>query len=200
MKFKYALLIAVGLACFTQNAFAQQQLSQDQLQIITEKANQGNPDAQEALGMVYQSGKYGIPQDYFAAKEWYEKAIQQNKVDSMNNLANMYKNGDGIPQDYTKAIELYKKADSLGNNNAAYNIALMYDSGKGVTKNMAKAKEWYEVAIKKGNGAAFNNLGAMYQFGDGVPKNLTQAKEYFKQACLHKSALGCKNYKELNTP
>ncbi|CAI3950761.1 tetratricopeptide repeat protein [Commensalibacter communis] len=198
MNLKYALFIAVGLACFSNNAFAARQYSQEEIDFVTQKANKGDAASQEVLGEIYQTGDYGVEKDSFAAKDWYEKAIQLGNVNAMNNLANMYSEGDGVPQDYAKAMELLKKADSLGSEYAAYNIASMYDSGEGVTKNTAKAIEWYEIATRKGNGSAFNNLGVIYKYGDGVPKNLTKAKEYFKQACLHKSAKGCENYRKLN--
>jgi len=36
-------------------------------------ANQGDPLAQNMLGLIYKSGD-GVPQDYKKAKEWYGKA------------------------------------------------------------------------------------------------------------------------------
>ncbi|CAI3950557.1 unnamed protein product [Commensalibacter communis] len=198
MNFKYALLIAVGLACFSNNAFAARQYSQEEIDFVTQKANKGDAASQEVLGEIYQTGDYGPEKDPFAAKDWYEKAVQLGDVNAMNNLANMYRHGDGVPQDYAKAIELLKKADSLGNKKAAFNIAVMYEDGEGVPKNISTAMDWYKKAANNGNSLAMNNLGVNYHDGLDVTKNINTAKEYFKQACLHKNPKGCENYKKLN--
>lgn len=198
MKFKYALLVAVGLACFNNHAFAEETLSQEQLESVKQKANAGDIDLQRELGIVYQFGKMGVQKDPFEAKEWYEKAVKQGDTDAMINLGNMYQNGDGVPQDYAKAKELLETAANKGVAMAQYNMGIMYEYGKGIPKNYTKAIEWYKKAANQGDGDSYNKLGIQYKYGKDVPKNDTKAKEYFKQACLHKSMDGCDNYKLLN--
>ena len=40
-------------------------------------ADQGDPEAQFGLGLVYANGLYGVPQDFVKARQWYERAAAQ---------------------------------------------------------------------------------------------------------------------------
>jgi TPR repeat protein len=72
-------------------------------------AEQGNADAQFALGRMYDTGK-GVKQDYFKAFEWYSKAVEQGDADAQYNLALMYDAGYGVKQDKQKAKKLFGQA------------------------------------------------------------------------------------------
>lgn len=200
MKFKYALLVAVGLAFSSSYAFAEPEISPERIEALKQKANQGDVKAQETLGELYQTGLYGVEKDLFEARDWFEKAVQQGETSAMVNLGSMYLNGDGVPQDYLKAKELFEKAANKGKLSAQHNLGGMYYFGKGIPKNYTKAIEWYQKAANQGDGNSYNNLAFMYEHGEGVPQDIVKAKEYYKQACLHKSTTGCNNYKKLNNP
>ena len=75
-------------------------------------AKQGDANAQYNLGVMYYHGK-GVEQDYFKAREWYEKAVKQENADAKLNLSVMYYHGKGVKQDYSKAKDWYEKAAIL---------------------------------------------------------------------------------------
>src|SRR5579862_7032168 len=61
-------------------------------------ADQGNADAQYALGVIYYFGQ-GVPHDCAAAASWFRKAADQGNATAQFNLGLMYGNGRGVPQD-----------------------------------------------------------------------------------------------------
>lgn len=141
-KLAYTLLFTTGLACFSNQSFAQQS---DEFIQTEQLAEQGNPDAQFNLGVMYDEG-YGVEKDQFKAVEWYTKAANQGYAKAQSNLGFMYAQGKGTPLDYKKATEWFTKAADQGYGEAYYNLGMMYGQGDGVPKNLKKAKEY----IKQG--------------------------------------------------
>ena len=69
---------------------------------IAWQAEQGNANAQNNLGVMYDSGK-GVPQSYQEAVKWYRLAAEQGNANAQNNLGAMYGSGKGVPQDFVQA-------------------------------------------------------------------------------------------------
>ncbi len=74
-------------------------------------AEQGDGDAQNNLGIMYDYGQ-GVPQDDAKAVEWYRKAAEQGNAGAQYNLGVMYGKGQGVPQDYAQAHMWYNLAAS----------------------------------------------------------------------------------------
>jgi len=147
------------------------------------KAETGDADAQNTLGVMYQSGE-GVPKDAVKAVEWYQKAASQGNARAQVNLGSMYNSGEGVPKDAVKAVEWYQKAAAQGNVDAQFNLGLVYHSGDGVPKDTDKAAEWYQKAAVQGDVDAQVSLGEMYGTGDGVPKDAVKAAEWFQKAAV----------------
>ena len=81
-------------------------------------AEQGNADAQNNLGAMYDDG-HGVPQDYGQARQWYEKAAARGYANAQSNLAVLYDDGQGVPQDFVQAHKWYSLAGANGNKHAA---------------------------------------------------------------------------------
>ena len=64
---------------------------------------------------MYHNGQ-GVDKNYTKAKEWYEKAVEQEHTMAQFNLGTMYDNGRGVYQSDKKAKEwqdmLWAKMDS----------------------------------------------------------------------------------------
>lgn len=120
------------------------------LAIYTKLANEGNPSAQNNLGLMYAKGQ-GVPQDYQKAVEWYTKATNQGDADAQNNLGSMYYHGRGVPQDDQKAVEWYTKAANQGPAVAQHNLGFMYLHGRAVSKDPAKAQTLWQKACQQGH-------------------------------------------------
>ncbi|KAF9181827.1 hypothetical protein BGZ49_004790, partial [Haplosporangium sp. Z 27] len=143
-------------------------------------AKQGNDEAENKLGFMYQYG-YGVQQDYKKAVEWYLKAAEQGYIAAENNLGYMYQYGYGVQQDYKKAFEWYLKAAKQGNSDAEFKLGDMYQLGYGVQPDSIKAFEWYSKAVNQGNINAKYILGIpdyMNKQDVGVQKNDHEAPEW----------------------
>ena len=68
------------------------------LRLLQPLATQGDVNAQNNLGLLYQNGQ-GVPQDHNEAMRLFRLAVAQGYARAQNNLGLMYLNGLGVPQD-----------------------------------------------------------------------------------------------------
>ena len=59
------------------------------------KAEQGDPDAQNALGNLYTAGQ-GVAQDFAEAMKWYRAAGEKGSAAAQFNLGLAYEMGRGV--------------------------------------------------------------------------------------------------------
>lgn len=147
-------------------------------------ADQGDPQAQNNLGVLYATGS-GVPQSDAQAVEWYRLAAQQNDSQGQTNLAAMYQQGRGVPQDFAHAFTLVQKAAESGNPVAQNNLALMYANGQGTARSYVWAYAWLHVAAAEVSSAAQlrDRIGQKMQ-----PAEIAKAKQ-----------LAAQKLKQLNT-
>jgi len=84
-------------------------------------AEQGNADAQNWLGFMYQNGR-GVAQDDKEAVKWYRKAAEQGHAYGQSNLGVMYANGSGVAKDDKEAVKWYRMAAEQGHAYAQNNF------------------------------------------------------------------------------
>ncbi|ACE06262.1 hypothetical protein Aasi_0895 [Candidatus Amoebophilus asiaticus 5a2] len=120
---------------------------------LTRKAQQGDVKAQQALGVMYESGN-GVTKDVKKAVEWYQKAAMQGHVEAQCNLGGMYELGRGIGKDEHQATYWYQKAADQGYAKAQYKLGMMYELGRGIAKDENQALHWYQKAAGQGNSIA----------------------------------------------
>ena len=117
---------------------------------------EGN-DAQAAqfyLGVIFDDGNLGVPQNYAEAAKWYEKAAKDRPG---SGLTGVYMPPVGN-QRYGSWIPLTPRPGSPGIAHAQYRLGIMYRDGLGVPRDPAKAKEWLEKAAKQGHQPAIEAL------------------------------------------
>ena len=75
------------------------------------------------LGVMYESGRGGLPKDDSQAVSWFRKAVEAGDALGMANLGVMYANGQGgLPKDDSQAVSWYRKAAEAGD---AYAVAAL---------------------------------------------------------------------------
>ena len=128
-------------------------------------------------------------QDYQAAVDWYERAIELDHLESMKSLALMYATGRGVKEDREKAGRLYKKllpklraAASEGDISAMRTLAYMLENGLGVPQRQSAAIGWYQQAAKSGDVASMRSLSSIYDLGVYVPRDVNEAIRWLEQA------------------
>ena len=112
-------------------------------------AQQGHPQAQDCLAIMYASG-WGVPQDHAEAALWYRKAAEQNYVESQRRLGKAYAEGRGMPHDPVQAVAWYTRAAEQWDYKSATDLSEIYFSGHGLDKNFVLAYMWKAIASWNG--------------------------------------------------
>ena len=113
MKFLRSVAIGFLFGFFVLSVQAESSGSNILLGGGEKSAEEGDVDAQYALGVMYFSGD-GVRQDYVKAREWYEKAAAQGDASSHVVLGVMYFSGEGVRQSRSQAVEYFGKGCDLG--------------------------------------------------------------------------------------
>lgn len=96
----------------------------DAVGLIRKAAEQGNPKAQTALGVLYLKGS-GVPRDFLTGVNWLQKAAGQDWPEAQNELGVMYATGRGLTQDLDQAAHWCGKAAARGLRIAQKNLDLI---------------------------------------------------------------------------
>jgi uncharacterized protein len=120
------------------------------LMTLTEKAKQGDAEAQFDLGALYGEGK-GVAQDYIEAAKWYRKAAEQGHSRAQLNLGILFETGEGLTGDDLEAAKWYRKAASQGLSSAQVMLGRLYQRCLGVPCDIKEALKWYRKAAEQGD-------------------------------------------------
>lgn len=121
------------------------------------------------VGLIY----YEFLSNKINAKEYFLKAIQNNHVKAMYNLAHLYRFEF---KDFGKAEEYYLKAVQNNLVKAMFSLAHLYETE---FKSYDKAEEYYLKAVKNENIDAMFGLALLYETEF---KNFEKAEEYYLKA------------------
>jgi TPR repeat protein len=118
---------------------------------ILKRAEAGNPNAQNQLGMLYSEGR-GLPQNYLEAKDWFKKAADQGHAAAQVNLGTLYSLGQGAPYSDHMALFWFQKAAEQRNALAFAKLGMMYERGRGVPQSLVDAHMWYNLSVGLADG------------------------------------------------
>jgi TPR repeat protein len=151
------------------------------LSILTPLANQGNAEAQNFLGTLYETGE-AVTHDDKLALEWYSKSAQNGFAKAQANLGFLYEKGKGVSQDANLAKLWITKAAEQNLGIAQQSLGFYYSIGFGVQQDYAQAFKWYSLAAQQNLAGAEYNLGIIYQNGLGVTKDLNLALFWYQKS------------------
>ena len=146
--------------------------------LAQEKAGEGDPEAQFALGWFYDSGQ-NITADKAKAAAQYRKCADKGLSQCQWRLGVMLDTGDGVATDPKAAFDLISKAAAQKNPAAQASLAVLYATGRGTAVDYAKAMDLYKAAAKGGEAHGFYGVGVMYLDGQGVTKDGEAAAAWF---------------------
>jgi uncharacterized protein len=130
--------------------------------LLTPLADQGQPRAQNALGLMFDHGN-GVSKNTTEALKWYRKSADQGYAKAETNLGYLYERyGEGAPQNYVEAANFFRKAADQGYALAQVELGYLYEHGQGVQQDIEQAAYWYRKAAEQGDANAQNNLGSLY--------------------------------------
>lgn len=149
--------------------------------LIRNAANQGDPDGQVCLAMLYEEG-FGVSEDMKTAVKWYQKAADQGNADAQSKLGECYYLGKGVAENDAKAVKWFQKSADQGHDYAQCRLGNCYLCGNGVLKNEQKAASFYQKAANQEHAKAQYWLGKCYQLEWGVKEDFQKAIEWYKKS------------------
>jgi uncharacterized protein len=154
-----------------------------QAAVLMQKAAEQNlPDAEFALGLMYDQGR-GVDVDKARAGKLILKAAKGGLPIAQHAAGNMYIKGlNGVTTNFVEAAKWFRTAADQGYADSQEEFASLLAIGMGVTKDSAEAAKWWEKAAVNGNSTAAFNLGGAYFRGDGVSPDFNKAFEWTKKA------------------
>lgn len=152
---RFTLLI-VGVLCFARvaaagpvddarNAFLGRDYA-TAYSLFKSSAEQGNPEAQFYLGIMYERG-WGTATNAEVAAAWYRKAADQGHDRAQYNLGVFYERGRGLPVDLKLAEYWYLRSANQNNWRAMSNVAELYEAGSGLPQDYVQAYMWLSLAV-----------------------------------------------------
>lgn len=140
-------------------------------------ANLGNTLAMYDLGLCYLNG-YGCIADTAMAISWLEKAADNERVDAINTLGDVYE----AQGDFKNAVLYFEKAIAMGSLEGYCNMGYCYEQGQGVVLNSQKAYEHYLYAAEHGSVRGCMCVAGCYINGIYVEKDMAKALEWYTKA------------------
>jgi TPR repeat protein len=151
-------------------------------------AVQGNASAQTFLGIVYDDGGYGVPENDKTAVKWYTLAAEQGDTISQNRLARMYADGEGVLENDKTAVKWYTLAAKQGHAMSQFSLGFMYSRGYGVLADNRRAYMWYSIASYNGNETAAKNKDIRAK--QMTPADISKAQD-MSSRCLESNYTDC---------
>lgn len=132
-------------------------------ELLAQAGEMGYAPSAYKLGVNYEYGRMGCPQDAGLSIHMYNIAAQQNHREACFALTAWYLTGAPsiLPQSDTEAYLWAKKAAEQGLAKAEYAVGYFTEMGIGTVKNMKESKEWYRRAAEHGDKRANPRLTSL---------------------------------------
>ncbi len=175
------------LACFYQK---QKKKDYDTIVMwLTKSADQGNIEAQFALGRIYQYGKPGVLPDTVLSEKYYEMAAEKGDKQALRALAYLrrspsYKIKSAPDIDEKWDMEWLAKTAGYGDSMSQYELGRLFEEGTKVSRNYEKALYWYERSASQNVLEAMCAAAYLYLEGKGVEVNVDKAVNWYEKAAM----------------
>ena len=183
-------LVLSGGKCTKRDAEPVHLCANGDLADCTAQCDRGHGGSCVRLGLLYDSGKLGKP-DQVRSAALYKKACEVGEPVGCTNLGVTYERGEGVAVDKARARDLYAMACDRGVAHGCSNLGVFYYDGTTVTRDLGRAAGLWRRACDAGNPRACTNLALAYKRAEGVPKDDTRAFEFFQRSCDGGDPDGC---------
>lgn len=154
--------------------------------MLQRSAEQGNPDAQWELGLMYENGNH-VTADATKALDLYRSSADAGSPIGLYLVAHCYQHGIVVDEDIHLSDSLYTASfNQLIDLAPAEDIYVLnfvgsaYFWGDGVTPDREKAFGYYLISAQKGNPETQYKIGNCYQTGQGTEQDLTKARQWYQ--------------------
>ena len=121
---------------------------------LTIRAEDGDADAQLALGMTY----FHQDKDHPEAVKWIRKSAEQGHANAQAHSGAMHLHGNGLRQSNREAVKWITKAAEQDEPGAQAILGRMYYNGEGVPQDYVEAAKWTRKAAGQGHSVAQYDL------------------------------------------
>jgi TPR repeat protein len=156
----------------------------DAVQRYREGARAGNGRAMADLGIMYFTGRGGLPKDDPEAVLWFRRGAEAGDALAMAYLGAGYWSGvGGLPREASEAVRWYRKGADAGGGRAMAMLGQVYLTGEGrLEASDLQAVAWFRRGVEAGDGRAMAMLGEMYLAGDGgLTQDEREAGRWFRK-------------------
>ncbi|MDR1044981.1 MAG: sel1 repeat family protein [Candidatus Adiutrix sp.] len=154
--------------------------AQEAVALLTNSAEQGQPEAMMSLASFYEQG-LGVARNHSEALEWYQKAAEKNLPAGFYQLGLAYEAGKGVTANRDAAVTYFQKAADLKVAEAAYKLAALAMAGPAAKSDDQKALDYLRKAGVSGPRGQ-ETLGTFYENGVGVIPNYSTAFNWYQKA------------------
>ncbi len=174
---------AWGAAVFFCVLFANpsQALTQHDLALITQSAEQGDSSSQLLLAIAYLNGDSQLAKAPDKATYWFEQAAILGNAYAEERLGDAYEQGVGVPVNEKLAFDWRMKAARRGIVLAQLKIGKMYQDGIGVDRDREQAWYWFRRAANEGNTEAQQLLARFHHYAGDVEVDRAVARSWFEK-------------------
>ena len=150
----------------------------DYITYLTNKANNGDTEAQYLLGVEYYDGR-SVAKNLTLSQKWFSLAAQNGNLEAEVGLALICE----AQGNYIQAHGIMKRAAKRGCVTAQSNLGITYSRGNPCIKqDYYEAAKWMTKAAKQGEPEALSNLAGLYANGLGVQKNIAKALKLWEES------------------
>lgn len=142
-------------------------------------AEQGDVENLFKLGMLYRSGKDGLPKDLSASVRYFTLAADMGHAMSQLMLGMCLMDGEGTAVNLPKAMRYAKMAVDQG---VSLEGAVQQCAGSLLGIDLKEAAQYVKEAADKGDSAMQMKMGDMFELGQNVSRNLKEALRYYHLA------------------
>jgi TPR repeat protein len=166
---------------YTYGRFGMQRNSKKAFALYFQAAQEGNAEAQCALGIHYALGE-GVQRDDGRAVYWYQKAVRGGNAQAMAHLGYSFQVGRApLRQSARDANRWYRRAALRGDATGQYELGLSYLHGRGLPQSDTLANRWFARAARADHIPAMFEIAQSYYSGRGLTAS------YYKAANLYGS-------------
>ena len=137
----------------------------------------GDINAIFILGVFYEDGTNGYPQDSARALELWHRAGALGHGEAYCNIGIAYERGAGVEVDKKKAHHYYELAAIGGSINARFNLG----NNEAEEGNMNRAMNHYMIAVKSGESDSLENVKRLYSIGHATKEDYMKALKLYQE-------------------
>lgn len=142
-----------------------------------------NARAMYNLGMLAETGKWGVADAQATAIQWYRRSAALGDPKSCWRLAVCYRYGKGVPPDMTKYLRFMRQAATGGEAEAQYFLGTAYRLGQGMAPSQELEMAWYQAAATNNYPEAYHDLAMAY-----AQDKTNESAQAESQRCLLQAA------------